>query len=141
MLTIPELGNTQWSDDHQTLLRQCRQELLDPEYISYQHGNRNTRLRGCNGPMCRKANRDYGRNLQRRIHDAQGQRISAVRRHDEFLDAFIQFATEYHQELGLQPPKRRKLKAVRTYRREHLIPLSTARMLHKGRSKLSGQTS
>lgn len=137
MLTIPELGDAQWTDDHSELLVACREELLDPAYLAYQHGRRATKVLGCDGPMCRKAARDYGRAVQRRMNDAQSERISAVRKFDAFLEAFTAYAATYHWALGITPPKRRKLKAVRTYRRDHLIPLSTARMLHKSRARLA----
>lgn len=144
MLTVPELGDTQWPTDHEKLLWQCRQELLDSEYAAYQHGNRNTRQRGCNGPMCRKAARDYGRALQRRIHGAQRERISATRRHDEFLDAFTAYAREHHRESGLTPPKRRQLKKEVAQPRDsrdnlvpNMIPLDVVRMLHQSRARLA----
>lgn len=137
MLTVPELGNTQWPDELWPLLLHCREELLAPEYAAYVHGRRATKALGCNGPMCRKANRDYGRTVQRRINGAQTERISAIRQFDAFLDAFIEYAARVHSELGIQAPKRRKLKAVRVHRRDHLIPLSTAHKLHRSRARLA----
>lgn len=141
MLVVPELGDGEWSLDHLPLLAECREELLDPAYLPYAHGVRATKALGCNGPMCRKANRDYGRAVQRRMNNTQSERISAVRKFDAFLEAFTAYAVTYHYALGVQAPKRRKLKDVRTYRRDHLIPLSTAHKLHKSRLRLSGQTS
>jgi hypothetical protein len=137
MLVVPELGDGEWSDDHWPFLLACREELLDQEYAAYPHGRRATKALGCDGPMCRKANRDYGREVQRRMNGAQTERISAVRRYDAFLDAFIAYAATYHYALDVQPPKRRKLKEVRTLRRDHLIPLSVARMLHRSRARLA----
>lgn len=141
MLIVPELGDAEWPDDHWPFLLACREELLAQEYLAYQHGRRATKALGCNGPMCKKANRDYGREVQRRMNDAQAERISMVRKFDAFLDAFIAYAATYYYALGIKAPKRRKLKDVRTFRRNHLIPLSTARTLHRARTKLSGQTS
>jgi hypothetical protein len=137
LLTVPELGDTQWPLDHEKLLWKCRQELLDAEYAAYQHGNRNTRQRGCDGPMCRKAARDYGRELQRRIHGAQRERVSAVRAHDEFLDAFIAYAHEHHRQSGLVAPKRRHLKKVAAPSKDNLVPLDVVRMLHRRRARLA----
>lgn len=140
VMIVKELNHTEWPEDLWPLLLQCREELLDPEYFDYQHGQRNTRARGCKGPMCRKAARDYGREVQRRLNDARGERISAIRKFDEFLDAYTQYAgrryEEWKEEHGIQP-RRRKIKAVRTHRKSHLIPLSTAKMLHSSRARLA----
>lgn len=144
MLTVPELGDAEWPDDHWPILQACREELLDHQWLGYEHGIRATKVLGCKGPMCMKAARDYGRELQRRINGVQYERVSSVRQFDAFLDGFIAYSRTYHHALGMEPPPRRKLVTVRTYRRKHLIPLSTAQKLHRSRRRLeevSGETS
>lgn len=43
------------------LWRQLVSELLNEKFQGRTHGNRRTRDAGCKGPLCKKAQRDYGR--------------------------------------------------------------------------------
>lgn len=43
------------------LIRSIERELANPEHAGRSHGSRSTYNKGCHGPLCRKANRDYGR--------------------------------------------------------------------------------
>lgn len=43
------------------LWRQLCTELMNEKYQGRTHGNRRTRDAGCDGPLCKKAQRDYGR--------------------------------------------------------------------------------
>lgn len=45
----------------QTLQRAIEKELANPKHSGRVHGRRGTYTLGCRGPLCRKANRDYGR--------------------------------------------------------------------------------
>lgn len=49
-----------------------REELEDPEYSSRQHYSRATYALGCHGPLCRKAERDRGRNRNEQRAHARG---------------------------------------------------------------------
>lgn len=42
-----------------------RDELTAEQWLGHQHGDRNLYKKGCHGPLCRKAMRDYGRRYQR----------------------------------------------------------------------------
>jgi hypothetical protein len=42
-------------------------EISDERYINRTHGRRATRAVGCNGPLCKKAERDRGRNRMREV--------------------------------------------------------------------------
>jgi hypothetical protein len=120
----------------ENLLVQCREEMLDPEFSRYQHGTRATRVIGCNGPMCRKAARDYGRELQRRLNGAIRENRSPARMYDDFLAEYVQFATEQYRALD-QKPGRRKLTETRVIRQDRVLPLATVRELHAKRVGLA----
>jgi hypothetical protein len=130
-----ELGSAEWPDDHWPFLLACREELLDHEYGMYPHGERNTYARGCTGPMCKRANRLYTRKVRR--DQPVRENVTLLSRFDEFLVAYTQYAAEEYKRSGQERPRRRKLREVRTIRREHTVPMSTARKLHNSRARLA----
>jgi|SRR6188768_3636146 len=46
------------SGNLQELASAVMDEILDPEFDTFTHGNKGTSYRGCKGPLCRKAERD-----------------------------------------------------------------------------------
>jgi hypothetical protein len=68
-------------------------ELVDSKYTGLSHGQRSTYKRGCHGPLCRKAMRDYGRTYQREKFKPAKTRDTYKQRFDEMLDLIIKAQT------------------------------------------------
>jgi hypothetical protein len=139
---IPELG-IEYPDDHADIAQQARDELCDLEYLPFPHGTRATFAKGCRGPMCRKANRDYLRAWQRANYgqpEIGRSRVTAVRQFDPFLEAYTRYSQDKLAQLiaeGLQPPKRRD-SGTRISRTAKPIPAATLQILHRRRPALGG---
>lgn len=54
------------------LIFEIHAEISDPDYLNYRHGTRHTRNKGCVGPLCRKALRDWQRDRLARSHAERG---------------------------------------------------------------------
>lgn len=76
----------------ETLLRlQVQAELNDPKYLGREHRDNKTYVAGCRGPLCRKASRDYGRELYRIRNEVAPDAVHkpTVRtKWDDLLDTF-----------------------------------------------------
>jgi hypothetical protein len=51
--------------DEAIIRLQVEAELRDPKYLGRDHHDNKLYVAGCRGPLCRKASRDYGRELYR----------------------------------------------------------------------------
>lgn len=70
-----------------SLIRAIEKELANPKHSHRVHGRRWTYNAGCRGPLCRKANRDYGRER----HTSEAPRGPyAARDRDALMDAYIE---------------------------------------------------
>jgi hypothetical protein len=56
----------------QDLIYGIHAEISDPDYLGYRHGERHTRNKGCTGPLCKKALRDWQRARVLARHAAYG---------------------------------------------------------------------
>lgn len=65
-------------------------ELNDPRYATRQHYSRATYAKGCDGPLCRKRERDRGR-VRNERDGGEGYRPSANRKYDRdaLMDAIV----------------------------------------------------
>lgn len=64
-------------------------ELRATQFLGLDHGDRRTYKRGCRGPLCRKAMRDYGRVYQRARFQPEKTRDTYKQRFDEMLNLII----------------------------------------------------
>ena len=71
--------------NHAGLVREIMDELNDEKYMSLRHGERHTRNRGCKGPLCQKAQRDWWREHHRRDNKARGLATRPYRRSTLYL--------------------------------------------------------
>lgn len=120
------------------VLREARQEAADPAYCLFEHGTRATYAKGCNGPMCRKGNRDYIRLYKLATRGPARPRVTRSIDYDPFLETYTQYCKAMLQraiEAGAQPPRRRD-SGTRVTRTERPVPVSTIRSLHKDRPAL-----
>lgn len=77
-------------------LKDVREELADPRFLTRTHGAKATSYKGCDGPLCRKKERDAQRELNRRVAEREGREYRPYKRRydrDELLDAI----TEWHK--------------------------------------------
>lgn len=81
---LPELGVFVAPEAHDILVA-VRKELLDPDWAHRTHGSRKTYVVGCRGPLCTKAQRDYGRQYQRTTRGHTRVRMSALRAFDSLI--------------------------------------------------------
>ncbi len=58
--------------DHNDLLLGLIKEINDENYLDLRHGERHTRNKGCTGPMCQKAVRDWNATYRRRTNQQAG---------------------------------------------------------------------
>lgn len=73
------------------------EELMDPEYASRQHYSRATYAEGCHGPLCRKAERDRGRQRnEERAHAAGRTYRPNENTRDAKRDGLLLFVIEWH---------------------------------------------
>lgn len=81
---LAELGVFVAPEAHDILIA-VRKELLDPAWSHRTHGSRKTYVVGCRGPLCTKAQRDYGRQYQRDTRGHTRVRVSALRAFDPLI--------------------------------------------------------
>ncbi len=70
------------------------EELNDPRYANRQHGSRATSALGCNGPLCKKAERDRSRRRNHARAARQGRMYKEGPRmydRDDLMDAIIRW--------------------------------------------------
>lgn len=82
---VPQLGVFVMPGAHDILVA-ANNELLDPAWSHRKHGSRKTYVVGCRGPLCTKAQRDYGRQYQRDTRGHTRIRRSALRQFDDLID-------------------------------------------------------
>lgn len=85
--------------DYQKLLAELNEEISNEKFKRRTHGRRTTYRAGCDGPLCRKAHRDYARIAYAKrtegMTEARGAR-------DKDLDIFIErFEKRYHAQRSL----------------------------------------
>lgn len=72
------------------VVEEMREELSHPDWLGESHGHRRLYRRGCRGPLCKKAARDYGRKYMR---EAQGYgertRVTRAQKYDVLLDLYL----------------------------------------------------
>lgn len=95
---IPELASFVAPEAYTTVLR-MRDELSDPGWLDHRHGERTTYKKGCHGPLCKKAMRDYGREYQRKANGHTRTRPSPMQRFDDVIAAY-QKAYERNRDSG-----------------------------------------
>lgn len=83
--TYAGLINTYLNPDAEVVFLECLVELDDPKFQGLAHGRRATYKRGCTGPLCMKAMRDYGRRYQRARFKPAQTRTTHKQRFDELL--------------------------------------------------------
>lgn len=69
-------------------------ELHDPEYQGRSHATRSTYAKGCRGPLCRKSERDRGRERHASRQAEKGKKVTRLpateaQARDEFLNQVI----------------------------------------------------
>jgi hypothetical protein len=115
-----------------------RFEIDDPEWLNHPHGLQKVYVRGCRGPLCRWAQRNYIRDWTRNGIEARGGRVSQYTSHLDKYNDFIQMYAEAFWSVippDAVPVKRpRKQRTVRT---PHTVPASTVQKLHKSRARLA----
>jgi hypothetical protein len=76
----------------QDLIYGIHAEISDPDYLGYRHGERHTRNKGCTGPLCKKALRDWQRNRLAQTHEARGTTYRPYRRSKDMVhvDALLE---------------------------------------------------
>lgn len=77
------------------------EELDNPNYLTRKHGSRATAALGCNGPLCRKAERDRQRERNERRAELAGREYNPRDRlwdRDELLEAVIDWHVQRLQE-------------------------------------------
>jgi hypothetical protein len=88
-----ELIGRYLDDDASIVYLECLAELAEGRFKQLTHGRRATYKRGCAGPLCKKAMRDYGRAYQRAKLNPAQIRSSYKQRFDDLL----MLVTEAHQ--------------------------------------------
>lgn len=82
---VPELLRFVGPEEH-GVIEAIRTELSDPEYRGRMHGERKVYRRGCRGPLCSKAARDYMRRYMRTAKKYDREyRTSKVAQFDDLL--------------------------------------------------------
>ena len=73
------------------------QEINDPKYKSRQHYSRATYAEGCHGPLCRKAERDRGRERNEKRAQAKGKVYKPNENtRDEARDGLLLLVIDWH---------------------------------------------
>lgn len=80
------------------VITQIRDELANPQWITWQHGSRTTYKKGCHGPLCKKAYRDYGREYQRKHHGHTRVRVSPHQKFDPIIQGYKNLYERWRRE-------------------------------------------
>lgn len=75
-------------------VNEIRAEVSDRKWLNHPHGRRTTYKKGCHGPLCRKAMRDYGRKYQRRVNGHTRERTSP---HQKFDTVIVSYQNLYNK--------------------------------------------
>lgn len=83
----------------QPLVAEMRREIRNPDTAHLQHGTTSARVRGCAGPLCKKANRDTSRANRVRRAEAKGSTTRRRKQPDEFLeiDPIVELFQKYYE--------------------------------------------
>ena len=75
--------------EEQAVIEAIRLELSHPDWLGKVHGQRKLYARGCTGPLCKKAARDYGRKYMRTARESGSRhRRTRAQHFDPLLEMF-----------------------------------------------------
>lgn len=87
------------TQDYEKLLSEMNAEISDENFETRTHGRKSTYKAGCQGPLCKKAHRDYARIAYAKrtptMTTARGARDTAV---DDYIERFMK---RYHAQRSL----------------------------------------
>ena len=81
------------------LVNDMRREIRNPDTAHLAHGTMSARVRGCTGPLCKKAARDTSRVNRVRRAEARGSTTRRRKQPDEFLeiDPIVELFQKYYE--------------------------------------------
>lgn len=78
-------------------------ELCEEKFISRTHGVRSTYAQGCRGPLCRKSERDRGRERHAKRMKARGRNVRPLPMTDEQeRDELLDYVMSWHKDARSQ---------------------------------------
>lgn len=95
---VEEIGQEIPLDLH-PLVAELRREIRNPDTAHLAHGTVSARVRGCTGPLCKKAHRDTSRVNRVRRAKAKGSTTRRRKQPDEFLliDPIVELFQKYYE--------------------------------------------